>query len=228
MAERVGTTLKSERSAELLEQGGEEAPPVVKEARDNLSLIQKMRKLTDEKLDAAIQKYDQSWKGGDEEETERKIVQLEEQYKQSMASGAQLMLQGAIPVFNASGTNVDGNYSVLVGMVWSPRMANLAQAVINPRVEMEKGPKGRPIREKIQARLDRNPNYLANTQGIRVWNTADGSKVLVSFAPVHRTSSTQRNGSKAALAARSGSDGVTDGETADAAEGDGSGSGLDH
>jgi len=37
-----------------------------------------------------------------------------------------------------------------------------------------------------------------------------------------------RRGAERAVAARSGSDGATDGETADAAEGDGSGSGLDH
>ncbi len=203
MANTVGSVIRSDRAFEVLQQGGDQVPPQLKKARDNVSTVQRMQKLTNEALDAQIRKFDPDWKGGNKQARQRKRVQIQEKYQEKVASGARLLLNGAVPIFNAEGDNMDQNYTVLVGIVWSPRMAALAESIYNENVPIEKGPKGQPVVQKIKRKLQNNPNFLALSQGVRVWNKADGTKVLVSFAPVYRTQSSMVNEQKAALIGRS-------------------------
>ncbi|MBK1698227.1 hypothetical protein [Rhodovibrio salinarum] len=203
MANTVGAIMRSDRAVEVLQQGGDTVPPQLKQVRDQVSTLQRMRKLTNEALDAQIQKFDPDWQGKDEQNPQQKRVQLQERYQEKVAAGAQLLINGAMPVFNAEGDNLDKNYTVLVGIVWSPRMAALSSSIYNPNVEIPKGPKTASVSEQIEQKLQENPNFLALSQGARVWNEADGSKVIVSFAPVYRTQSSTINEQKAALIGRS-------------------------
>lgn len=203
MANTIGSVIKSDRASEVLQQGGDQMPPQLDKVRKEASTIDRMQKLTTEALDAQIKKYDPDWQGGDKEEREQKRVQIQERYQEKVASGARLLINGATPIFNAEGDNMDQSYTVLVGIVWSPRMAALSESLYNENIPIPKGPKGTQIVQKLKNKLQRNPDFLALSQGVRVWNKADGTKVLVSFAPVYRTRSSMVNEQKAALIGRS-------------------------
>ena len=204
MANTVGSVLRSDRAFEVVQQGGDAAPPDLKQVRDQISTIERMQKLTNEALDAKIRKYDPDWQGkGSEEARKRKLVQIQERYQEKVASGARLLINGAMPIFNAEGDNADQRYTVLVGIVWSPRTAALAESIYNKQVKIPKGPEAAPIVDQIERKLADNPNFLAVSQGARIWNKADGTKVIVSFAPVYRSRSSMMNEQKAALIGRS-------------------------
>ncbi len=203
LANIVGAVLRSDRSMEILQQGGDTVPPAVEQVREDVSIIERMHKLTAESLDSQIRKFDPSWDGGDPEMQQEKVVTLEERYRENLAASARLLLEGAIPVFNVEGDSRDGQYSVLVGVVWSPRMAALAESLYNPRIDVPRRQGGQPVIEQIEAKLAQDPDFLAISQGARVWTQEDGARVLVSFAPVHRGSSSMANDAKAALIGRS-------------------------
>lgn len=202
LAETVGTVLRSDRSREVLEQGGDSVPPAMQQVRKDVSLVERVHKLSAEALDAKIREFDPSWSGGNPEEQKKKIVTLQERYQENLASSARLLLEGAVPIYNAEGDSQEGQYSVLVGLVWSPRMMTLAESLYNPNVTVPKRGPGPSVIEQIEAELAADPDFLAISQGARVWTQEDGARVLVSFAPVHRSSSSMANNAKASLIGR--------------------------
>jgi hypothetical protein len=101
------------------------------------------------------------------------------------------------------GPNEDGNYSVLVGIIWSMRLAKIAESLFNPSVEPEPQPPDQPIRAQLQALGQDDPVFYCYVNGLRVWTNEKGERVIVSFGSVPATSSIMIDKDRATLAARS-------------------------
>jgi len=202
MAESVGAELDSDRSLELLEQGNE-LPPMMETVKKELSIMDKARTLTSLALDNQIKNFDPTWDGtgkSKEEKIQRIAVQTEK-YQENLKQNARLFLQGTSPIFNAEGPS-SGEYLVVVGLVWSPNMAKVAEAMYNPTVSLEPGKPKPPIREQIKNMLSGNPESLASTMGVRVWRDENGDRTVVSFAAASGKGSPTIAKKKSALRAR--------------------------
>jgi hypothetical protein len=204
MAESVGAFMESGRSLELM-QPGEDLPPALKKTRKQLSLFSKAAVLANKEMDALIRNHDPEWDGTgkSKEEKIQKIAEARETFEQNMKQKARLFLQGATPIFNAEGPNSDGMYSVGVGIVWSSRMALVAESMYNSDVEYARGKPGLSIRDQLKRQFAKNPNFFAATNGVRVWRNEKGERIVVSFASVELKRSTSIASKKSGMIARS-------------------------
>lgn len=202
MAESVGSVLDSTRSLKLFEQGNE-LPPAMENVKEELSIMDKARTLTSLALDDRIKRFDPTWDGTgkSKEEKQQKLAVQTEKYHEELNQKARLFLQGASPIFNAEGPS-DMGYTVVVGIVWSPNMAKVAEAMYNPSVSLSPGPKKASIRQQIQNMMESNPDSLASTMGVRIWRDENGDRTVVSFAAVRGTGSPTIAKKKSALRAR--------------------------
>jgi hypothetical protein len=182
LAETVGAELGSDRSFQMFEEGGE-LPPAMEKVREELSIMEKARALSSLALDDQIKKYNPSWDGTGktEEEKLQKLAIQTEKYQENLKQNARLFLQGTSPIFNAEGPS-DGGYSVVVGMVWSPNMTKVAEAMYNPSVSLPPGKEKTTINQQIEDMLASNPGALASTMGVRIWRNEKGERTVVSFA----------------------------------------------
>ncbi len=206
MAEFVGASLSSDRRLELLSQGGEAAPEMEKalSKAGELSIVKKINRLSHEVLDDLIRKYEPSWTGKDVsvEEKREKLVNYREVFRHELRQKARLFLQGATPVFNAEGPNIDGHYTVVVGLAWSMNLAGIAESLLNPNMETATLSPGDSVREQIGQMLSSEPNALSAFQGVRIWRNELGQPVLVSAAAEERSGNVVIVRRKAALRAR--------------------------
>ena len=204
LAESVGSMLSSERGLELIEVGGEVAPSMGK-VQEHLSIMDKTRVLIESGLDDEIKKYDPNWDGtGKTEEEKRQALAIQaEKYSESLRQNARLFIQGATPIFNAEGP-VDGEYTVVVGIVWSPKLTRVAEAMYNPYAEIPIAKPGQPIKEQIQRLVDnaKDGAGIDATMGIRVWRDENGERVVLSFAAASGVGSKAIAKKKTALQAR--------------------------
>ena len=182
ISEFFSSEIGSERNLQVLEQGGESSGEF-KDIAEELSIMSKVQTLTHEKLDHEIEKYDPDWDGTGvpREEKEKKIIEQREIFVQNVAQNSKLYIQGASPIFNAEGPTTEG-YSVVVGLVWSPRLNLVSEAMLNPSIQLEPGTPASSIRQQIKDKLKNDPNFLAATMGVRIWRNEKGERTLVSFA----------------------------------------------
>ncbi len=204
LAESVGAEVSSERGLEMFEEGGEVAPGLGR-VQNHLSIMDKARTLIDAELDNQIKKYDPNWDGTglSEEQKRDKLAIQTEKYTENLAQNAQLFLQGAAPIFNAEGPSGD-DYLVVVGIVWSPVMTRIAEAMYNPSAKAPKGKPGRSVKDRVASLLaaDSTLNGINATMGVRVWRNEDGERVVVSFAAESGLGSSAIAKKKSALRAR--------------------------
>lgn len=204
IADYVATEIGSERASEVLEFGGDVAPPATEKAVKQLSVMDKALALTDRALDAEIKKFDPSWDGTGKTEDERhqRMVTMQEQYKSTLAARSRLFLSGALPILNIEGNDIDGNYVVGVAIVWSPRTQLVASAITSDAVQLPLDTPEPPIRQQLQNILKSNPNFLAVSQGVRIWTNEKGEQTVISFSSVDRKKNKQLNNRKAGANAR--------------------------
>ncbi|MDB4409592.1 hypothetical protein N9235_02115 [Gammaproteobacteria bacterium] len=202
LAETVGAELGSDRSFQMFEEGGE-FPPAMEKVKEELSIMDKARTLSSLALDDQIKKYDPSWDGTGKtkEEKQQKLAIQTEKYQENLKQNARLFLQGTSPIFNAEGPSDDG-YSVVVGIVWSPNMAKVAEAMYNPSASLPPGMKKPTINKQIEDMLASNPDTLASTMGVRVWRNEKGELTVVSFAAESVKKSPTIAKKKSAMSAR--------------------------
>jgi hypothetical protein len=183
LAESVASELKSERSMQIFETGGE-VPPVFEQTVNELSIADKARTLTSLALDDEIKKFDPTWDGTNKSKEEKiqKVSNQIEKYKENLSQKARLFIQGASPIFNAEGPVSGGKYSVVVGMVWSANFTKIAESMYNPSVQIPLGKKALPVKEQIDQMLKNSPDSLAASMGVRVWRNERGERALVSYA----------------------------------------------
>jgi hypothetical protein len=204
IADFVAAEIGSERASEVLQLGGDIAPPAVKEAAAQLSVMDKALALTDKALDAEIKKFDPTWDGTGKTEEQRRerVVTMQEQYKSALAARSRLFLSGALPVFQAEGNDIDGRYTVGAALVWSPRTQLVASAITSDAVHLPLDAPEPPIRQQLQSQMNADPHFLASSQGVRIWTNEKGEQTVVSFASIDRTRSKQLNNRKAGAEAR--------------------------
>ncbi len=144
MARTVGTLVQSSRELLQAGSGGEEAPPEVATARNELSNAERLRTLTGLALDEAIRRYNPTWNGAGKTEEQRRAeaVKVHAAIRQTIATHAAVVVSGAMTPIQFEGLDADGHLSVLVGMVWSDRQQRLAEGMWNPELPSRTGTPG--------------------------------------------------------------------------------------
>ena len=142
MAEYLSLEMSS-NSSFIIESFGNEAAPPLTEAVKPLSIMDKASKLTGLALDNEIKKFDPEWDGTNKSDADRnvRLAEARELIELDFSSKARAFLQGTTPIFNAEGPDDEGNYTVVVGLVWSPRSTLVAESVYNPTSPPPVGPK---------------------------------------------------------------------------------------
>ena len=171
-----------------LESDSNELPPSLETAKGEISIFDRIEKLTTEALDAQINKYDPSWssKGKSEAEINAKIVETREQFEKVMAEKTSLWLQGASNIFNTEGPDSQGMYTVIVGLAWSPTYSKIVTNLIDKDQPAPTGKPAAPIIDQINAKLVKDPQWLTKQLGLKVMRDETGARSLVSFYNVDR------------------------------------------
>jgi hypothetical protein len=205
IADLVAAEVVSERSSSVMDSGGDTTPPMLAESAQDLSIMAKALTLTGKALDHEIKKFDPKWDGTGipDEEKRKRLVQTREIYKENLAAVSQLFTTGAMPVFNAEGPDVDGDYSVGVGMIWSTKTQLIASGIYDPTVNLPNDEPEPPIRAQLQMLLTENPNFLATSSGVRVWTNEKGEQTVIAIVGLDRSKSKQRNRRESGLRGRS-------------------------
>jgi hypothetical protein len=115
-------------------------------------------------------------------------VKVHAAIRQTVATHAAVVVSGAMTPIQFEGLDADGHLSVLVGMVWSDRQQRLAEAMWNPELPSRPGTPGLSIAARIAEETQRDPAWLASTNGVRKWEDEKGEKVLLAFGAAPATS----------------------------------------
>lgn len=189
LAETIRTTIRSDRASAIKTFGGDEAPPSLKPTVEQLSLSDKALVLADKAVDAEIRKYDSKWTG-DTADKKEKIAKLQVKLDQNIASSTELFASGAFTAMQCEGPSEqdDGKYAVLVGLIWSPKLQEIAEAIWNPAATIPLAPAGVSVKEQFASAAASNPDWMAFTEGVRVYTDDKGERVVVGFGVAPRTS----------------------------------------
>jgi hypothetical protein len=206
IAEWIAPTIDNHDALDFLHQGGAVAPEIV-DAVDTdrqLSVIEKSERLVDAELDRLMRRYDPDWDGTglSDAEKRRRVVAQREVIRSALKQRARFMVRGASPIFNAEGPNDLEQYTVTVGIVWSPRLVDTVERLHRASGDAVAGEPGLSVAQRIDAMLATDPNALAGFQGLRVWRDGDGNPVVVSVYAIDRQGSDAISQRRAALHAR--------------------------
>lgn len=205
LADYLATEVQSERSSQVTDMGGDTPPPMMAKVAEQLSVMDKALTLTGKALDHEIKKFDTKWDGTGRtpEEKLKRMVSIRENYTERMSAFSRLFITGAVPVINLEGTNDDGDYVVLVGIVWSPKTQALAQSILDRSITLPLDDPEPTIRDQVKNALTEDRNFLAVSSGVRLWTNENGEQAVVAFTGVDRTRSSQKNMREAGLRGRS-------------------------
>ncbi|MBI3089692.1 MAG: hypothetical protein HYY96_03420 [Candidatus Tectomicrobia bacterium] len=204
LASYLGIAITSERTLNLIKQGME-VPPVLEKDAKTLSLMDKLNLLGHKQLDDLIKKFDPNWDGSGKslEEKKKRVVAMRRIFAENVAGKARHLILGAAPIFNAEGPNIDGHYTVVVGIVWSPRMALVAESLANPQSSVPPATPYKSVSEQLKDMRENDDNSLAAFQGVRVWTNEKGEAEVVSSAATERLGSSLIEEEETAFRARS-------------------------
>ena len=165
-----------------------ELPPALDNARNEISIFDKINKLTNEALDEQIKKYDPSWssEGKTKSQINAKIVETREQFQKVMADKTSLWLQGSSTIYNTEGPDSEGMYTVVVGLAWSPSYSKVVTNLIDKNQPAPKGKPNKPILDQINAKLVKDSDWLTKQMGLRVMRDENGNRALVGFYNVSK------------------------------------------
>ncbi|WP_419830101.1 hypothetical protein [Methylobacterium sp.] len=203
LAEAIRSTMRSSRSAAARILGGDDAPPSLRPVVEQLSIVDKSRVLADKALDAEIKKFDPQWAGGTEAQRREAIATEQLRIEQSIERSAEMFASGAFTVVQCEGPSQQdgGKYHVLTGLIWTPKLAGIAETVWNPTLTLQKEVPQPPIRQQFEAIKTENPDWLAYTMGARVFTDENGERVVVGFGVAPQSSLMPADRSRASLAA---------------------------
>jgi hypothetical protein len=203
LAEFMRSMIRSDRSAAIQVFGGDNAPPSLKPAVDQLSLAEKTRVLADKAVDAEIKKYDPKW-AGDASARASKVATTQMLLDQNVESSTDLFASGAFTVAQCEGpsTGDQGKYSILVGLIWSPELQRVAETIWNPALKLPPAQGGVPLAKQFEGFAAENPDWLAYTEGVRVFTNEKGERVVVGFGVAPKTSLASADQARARLLAQ--------------------------
>ena len=187
------------RSFEAAINGGEDLPPVVKNAATQLSVADKALTLTGASLDAEIKKFKPDWDGTGRTEDQRRqeIVKVQTHLREQIEQFTRVLISGAITAVQCEGPNSDGRYSVMTGTMWSFKLAQIAQSVTNPSFTLPPNKPQISLQERFEQLNKDKPDWMALTEGVRVWTDESGKRVIVGFGTVPATSQASIDASRA-------------------------------
>ncbi len=195
IAEAIRQKVETEASAEWLHRGVTPPEPIARAARA-VSLAERARILAGHKLDDEIRKYDPQWngEGRSDEERRRHAAVISTRYRERLSREARLLAAGATVVVQCEGTAAEdgtdaaGRDQLLLGFLWSPRLAYIAQNLARGVRPVDPGEDRRSLQERFAALSAQNPDWMATTLGVRVWTDENGEPVVVGFgaAPASR------------------------------------------
>lgn len=188
LAETIRLTIQSDRSAAIKMFGGDDAPPSMRPVAEQLSLADKSRVLADKAVDAEIKKYDPKWSGG-ANKTE-KLATLQAKIDENISTSTAIFASGAFTVVQCEGPSAedDGKYSVLLGMIWSPTLAKVAESIWNPAVVVTTSSPDMSLSDHFASLSKDNPDWMAYTSGARVFTNEKGERVVVGFGVAPKSS----------------------------------------
>jgi hypothetical protein len=183
ISDYVGTEVRSNRAASIYIAGGDIPPPALEKPVKDLSIAEKMHTLAGLALDDAIRYFDPNWdsSGKTEEQKRQEAVRIQTAVTEHIAARSALLTEGAFVATQCEGPNSDGKYTVLTGLIWSNRLAAIAQSMADPAIKQPQMPPGTPIPEQFKNETEKNPDWLAYTQGARVWFNEAGETVILGF-----------------------------------------------
>ena len=182
MAEFLGVDMRGDRGAAVFKGGEDQPPPDAGPARV-LSNAEKLTTLTGKALDHAIEQFDPNWNGAGltEEQKHMQAVEIRQTVVANVAVRAGLVAAGAFTIKECEGNDADGNYSVGTGLIWSPKLDDIARSMIDPRVKVAVTSPALPLHDQFAAEATTEPNWMAYTQGARVYTNEKGERVIVGF-----------------------------------------------
>ncbi|WP_457105445.1 hypothetical protein [Methylobacterium sp. P5_C11] len=203
LAEAMRSTMRSSRTAAVRMFGGDEAPPSLRPVVERLSIVDKSRVLADKALDAEIKKFDPQWAGGTEAQRRAALATEQLRIDQSIERSAEMFASGAFTVVQCEGPSQEdgGKYHVLTGLIWTPKLAGIAETIWNSTLTLQKEAPQAPVRQQFEAIKAENPDWLAYTLGARVFTDENGERVVVGFGVAPQTSLMPADQSRASLAA---------------------------
>lgn len=195
LAEYLGQSVESQQIASIFRAGGDETPappgPLGK-MEEGLSLVEKTQVLRGMALDAKIREFDPDWDGTNKTDEERraKVVTLQQTFERRIGSRAAALTIGSTVATQcegpaaADGSQTGGRYEVLVGMIWSYKLAYDALAMTIPGIGAAPAQGGKPLNERFADMSATDPDWITGVLGLRVFPDENGERVLVGFAAV--------------------------------------------
>jgi hypothetical protein len=202
LARFIGEEVNSGRVAEIFQGGTDAGAPPPRPVTEQVSLAARLSTLAGAQLDDAIRQFNPTWTGGNVTEEERKAQAAREQVtvQTRVAARAQLFAAGALTAHQCEGLNADGRYTVVVAMMWSLRLQEIAESITDPARARPAAPTT-PLAEQFRVRTQDNPTWLSTTMGVRVWTNEKGERVVVGFGAVGGSSSASIDEDRARLQA---------------------------
>ena len=183
----LGETMETKRSLSLFEKAQWDDGEINKvkklnEVRETLKRIgKKSLELAEKTLDRALQKLDPDY---DPAKYEGKTVPelqkiAEDMFNKQVKTVAMGTLIGITPVYTTEGSVGEGEYEVLMGVIWSPKLNRLAMSLFNDAYNIPKViPPCKPLTQQIPA----NPLALLGTYGTRIVIDENGDYTVMAYA----------------------------------------------
>ena len=205
LAEKIGVDLRSQRETLLYKAGGDQSPPLPGQATPP-SNAERLTTLSGLALDNAIRQFDPKWNGGSLSDAEKRqqAITLMNQASEEDEAQARVDAEGAFTAVQCEGPLSAENgsaYGVLVGLIQSPKLARVAQSITDPRIKAPPFPKKLPIDDQFAQRAAEQGDWMAFTQGARVWSDEKGDPVVIGFGVTSASSMSSADQAQARLRA---------------------------
>lgn len=183
MAEYIAAEVRSSRSASMFKGGADQPPPDLDAVATQLSNADKLATLTGLALDDAIRNFDPKWNGAGltDQQKRQQAVTIRNETTERIAARSAVFASGAFTAMQCEGPDEEGAYSVQVGLLWSNKLAKIAEAVYDPRVTLPPETPESPLAEQFAALTSSSADWMAFAQGARVWTNEQGERVVVGF-----------------------------------------------
>ena len=182
----LAESVETKRSLALLEKaqwndGEVDKVRNLNEIEESLKRIgKKSVALAEKSLDKALQKLDPDY---DPAKYEGKSVEdlkviAEDLFNRQIKTVAMGTLIGVTPLYSTEGAAGEGEYQVLMGVIWSPKLNRLAMSLFNDEYNIPKVKPGKKLSEYIPA----DPLALLSTIGTRIVIDENGEYAVLAYA----------------------------------------------
>lgn len=215
MDEMIGyirTGIDSGATLELLKSGGggETSPDDEGQLTDIMTLPERAPEMQTAELDQELAKFDAgAVKPEDTKEQKvEKVLKLQSNLIETIKANAINVLNGVTVArqcegpAEADGTVTSGRYTVSVTLVWSPKLAQMARSMFNPKAARRSSTPGIPLKDYFANQAAQDANWMAFQLGARVLTDENGEMVVVGFGAARASSERSADEAQADLIAK--------------------------